>query len=160
MEKIKFPWIEDEKPAALTPSETVQHSNWSRYYYLFKPYLPYMLLLCILFSVSFFRSNSDAPASSAVSRGPKTLPVVISLVHIPKGSAIPPEALDIVEVKASSLSKSQTLRAFTPEQLAKLSHKIVAKKDIPSQVPIFWNDLQLFEEKKPSAPSRKTEILF
>jgi len=163
MEKLKFPWIEDEKPAALPEEkdpENIYPTAWKKYYFLLKPYLPYITLLLILFSLSLARKSSPAQTTTS-SRGPRSIPLVVSLVPIPKGSPIPPEALDIIEVRANSLTKTQLLRAFTPEQLNKLTHKIVAKKDIPSQVPLFWSDLQLQEEKKVSRPSKlKTEILF
>jgi hypothetical protein len=164
MEKIKFPWIEEPKEEPkeefLVEKPQPSLSGWKRAYALSKPYLPYLIALALLFLASLYRRGDSKPSASLPQHTSRTVPVVISLVAIPKGTPIPPEALDIVEVHASSLSKAQRLRAFTPEQLNKLTQKIVAKRDIPSQVPIFWNDLQLLQSKSQTNTRQKTEILF
>lgn len=167
MEKIKFPWTEEniEKEKIIEVAEPkfnrIKYKTYLRkYLIILKPYFPYFIILLILILVSKLKADTrltDKPSE----RRSAVVTLVVSHIPIPKGKPIPQEALDLVEVKVSSLTKTQLLKAFTPEQLSKLSHQIVAKKDIPSQVPIFWSDLQLgIPESVETKKSIKTQIIF
>jgi hypothetical protein len=157
MEKIEFPWLKEDNENHIVSPPAAQKSRAKQIFELTKPYLPYVILLVGLFVISQFRAS---PQTSSSPRAPQSVAVVMTMIELPKGQIIPREALEVVHVRADKLTKAQQLKVLNPSQLEKLSHRIVAKKDLAPQSPIFWNDLTLVQEERRRAPQEQIQIFF
>lgn len=79
---------------------------------------------------------------------PVQLEAMIAVLPVPKGQVVEGMLLKPVRVSPSQLSKAQKLLLLRPDDAEKIMGKVRAKKDIPSQKPIFWNELELVPEAK------------
>jgi hypothetical protein len=79
---------------------------------------------------------------------PSQLEAMMAVLPIPKGQVVEGMLLRPVRIAPSQLSKSQKLLVLRPDDAEKIMGKVRAKKDIPSQKPIFWNELELVPEIK------------
>lgn len=98
------------------------------------------ILLVILFTLKLTqKENAIAPTQ---------LEAMMAVLPIPKGQVVEGMLLRPVRIAPSQLSKSQKLLVLRPDDAEKIMGKVRAKKDIPSQKPIFWNELELVPETK------------
>ncbi len=141
MEKLDFPWLKDEPPLPSAQPEPL--STKERLLSLTRAHLPKIAILGALFGLLTLGKCSSQAQVRSTPRPPSTFTVMTSLVAIPKGHRLPEEMLSPLEIRASTLSKAQTLKALVPEQITSLRHDVVAKRDIAPHTPIFWTDLSL-----------------
>lgn len=73
---------------------------------------------------------------------------MIAVLPVYKGQVVEGMLLKPVRIFPSQLSKSQKLLLLRPDDAEKIMGKVRAKKDIPSQKPIFWNELELVPTAK------------
>ncbi len=79
---------------------------------------------------------------------PLRLEAMVAVLPVAKGEIVEGMLLRPVRISPSSISKSQRLNMLRPEDAEKIMGKVRAKKDIPSQKPIFWNELELIPAAK------------
>jgi hypothetical protein len=98
-------------------------------------------LLTILLLLKFFQPNDTTSK-------PFRLEAMVAALAIPKGKIVEGMILRPASINPSSISKGQRLDLLTAEHAEKIVGKIRAKKDIPPNKPIFWNELELIPESK------------
>lgn len=76
------------------------------------------------------------------------LEAMVAVLPVPKGQVVEGMLLRPVRISPSSISKAQKLNMLRPEDAEKIMGKVRAKKDIPPQKPIFWNELELIPAAK------------
>lgn len=82
------------------------------------------------------------------------LEAMAAAIAIPKGEVIEGMLLRPVTIYPSQISKAQKLQLLRPDDAEKIVGKLRAKKDIPPNKPIFWNELELIK----STPTTKEII--
>lgn len=98
------------------------------------------ILLFILFTLKI--TQQEKPLA------PTQLEAMMAVLPIPKGQVVEGMLLRPVRISPSQLNKSQKLLLLRPDDAEKIMGKVRAKKDIPSQKPIFWSELELVPEAK------------
>jgi len=97
-------------------------------------------LFLILFVLKLTQEEKTAPTLR--------LDAMVAVLPVAKGEIVEGMLLRPVRISPSSISKSQKLNMLRPEDAEKIMGKVRAKKDIPSQKPIFWNELELIPAAK------------
>ena len=112
----------------------------------------------IILALSLGSSGKSEPSKKQKTAPPK-LTAFVSMWPIAKGEVINFSQFKSIFINPKGLSKSQTLQLFDAETLNIKNGKLTAKKDIPPNKPIFWNDLTI-KKTKPLYRHKKIKIHF
>lgn len=82
---------------------------------------------------------------------PPPITAYVSMWPVKKGDKIDPSLLKAISLSTSGLTKTQKLRLFDAEQFNVSSLRIIAKKDVAPNTPLFWNELELSQDSEPSS---------
>lgn len=146
MAEQRFSWLTETtlEPSITVPSEEQKIPDLSnikqRVLTHKKTLIGIAALFLILLILKLTQEEKVAP-----SRG---LDVMIAVLPIPKGQVIEGMLLKPARISPSSISKAQKLSMLRPEDAEKIMGKLRAKKDIPPQKPIFWNELEIIPAAK------------
>lgn len=148
MEKELFPWKESTTQA--TPGPVLEVSKDTKTLVLdsIKKYAPLYVLLFLILLVLIFRPVDN---KNPLTKTDSTIDVLVVMLPTPKGSEIYPETLKSVPVREKSLTNSQALQVIRGEDIPHLKGKLVAKKNLGPNKPLFWNDVEF----KVAAGARK-----
>ena len=152
MENDIFPWNPISK--TVTHSNETVISNESLHIKLLnksKAFLPYVFILgflAILYGIT--RKSEMAPPSQDFSNA--SVEIFTPLFPIQKGEPVPLESLRILPVRKSLFSKAQLLQLMNAENVQVLKGRLVAKKALFPNKPLFWNDLELKKAHKENIP--------
>lgn len=91
---------------------------------------------------------------------PFRLESMVAVMAIPKGQIVEGMLLRPVLITPDSISKGQRLELLTMEHAEKVMGKIRAKKDIPPNKPIFWNELELVAPPKPEQKINLPTVIY
>ena len=144
MAEKNFSWIEEiekEQGLEVTPPSLNKKEKIKRFIENKKSILVIFVLFLTLILLKIFDSNSEPQLTT------KKLPVMMAVLPIPKGQLIDAMLLRPAQTEGYALSKTQKIQRLVPGDAEKIMGKVRAKKDIPPNKVIFWNELELIPDK-------------
>jgi hypothetical protein len=157
MEDKHFSWIlESPQPITKELPEAAKGPK-EIFYSFFNKKTKIILLVIALVSVLFILRYSKAEKATPQYKSLEGLAPVLPIV---KGEIIQGMLLRPVYVSHSSISKAQKLHLVFPEDAKDLMGKLRAKKDLPPNKPLFWNELELIKEVKQANKIKAPTVIY
>jgi len=158
MENHKFNWLSDTVSIE-TPNESeapLQLKPQEKALLLIKEYKGPIIFALILFVLSL-ASPSNSQNKSKEKKIVPTVSALVSMWPIAKGEEVNISHFKAINLRANNLSKNQRLQLFDAVGVnPQKGERLIAKKDIPPNKPVFWSDLTI--KKQTSTRSHRTKI--
>lgn len=140
-EKVKFPW---ERTPSLDNEVDIKPSSQNSGLSFLKKSGPYLVFGTLVLG-SFILKNSTSKEISV--NQPASLEVVVAPIIISKGSTIPKSILQSIAIKSGDLTKQQKLRLIRPFDAEKLPDNLIAKRNLPPNRPLVWDDFEFAKQR-------------
>lgn len=131
-----FPWQKVSTPEVAIPTQVGSPSFREQFFINFRKHLSLYILLLLVVLIMAFR-----PVKNMTNETEKSIDVLVVMLPTAKGTEIVPETLKAFPVREKSLSKTQLMQVIRMEDISNLRGRLVAKKNLPPNQPIFWNDV-------------------